>query len=263
MSARLLENPGKAHEIADDIEAFVHVLRWMSLRFYEHALTGLHEQLRQHVMAQFEGYDLRSGEVVDVGGTLKKHSMLQNVDVVLLKASDSPLGKLLDDLRSICNEHYQATEPKPKPKPVDVTGLSGDLLVHNQKWHDRWAEMQAAMPSALASRTATSAPSADAKQPTPKLANHDAVGFALMASYMAVEDPNEWTIPVKTHDQFDHPRYKSALMQRSLERSSEGSEQVSSGSKRPLRNPAGGPPAKRSRGGTSQLASVDEDVAAE
>ncbi|EPS95080.1 hypothetical protein FOMPIDRAFT_1133186, partial [Fomitopsis schrenkii] len=33
MSARLLLNPGKKHEVADDIESFVHVFRWMCLRF--------------------------------------------------------------------------------------------------------------------------------------------------------------------------------------------------------------------------------------
>ena len=265
MSARLLENPGKVHEISDDIESFVHVLRWMCLRFYEHDLTGLHEQLRQHVMTQFEGYDIRSGEVVDVGGKQKKHAMLQGTDVVLLKAADSPLGKLLDELRTICREHYQATEPK--PKPVDFAGLSdADTMVQLTDYRrDRWAKMQAAMPSALASRAqaATSNASVNAKQPTPTLANHDAVGFALMASYMSVENQTQWKIPARTDDQFDYDKYKSALMQRSLERSSDNPDQVSSGSKRRLRNPAGGPPTKRTRSRASQLASVDEDVTAE
>ena len=127
------------------------------------------------------------------------------------------------------------------------------------------AQMQAEMPSELVSSAeaeSSSSANVNAKQPIPKLANHDVVGYALMASSMS--NLEEWNIPGKTKDQFDHADYKSALKQRSLERSSEKSEQVSSGSlKRSLRNSAGGPPTKRSRGAGSQLASVDEDVPAE
>ncbi|KAH9927281.1 uncharacterized protein B0H18DRAFT_875646 [Fomitopsis serialis] len=36
MSARLLQDPGKVHEVADDLESVIHVLNWMCLRFVKH-----------------------------------------------------------------------------------------------------------------------------------------------------------------------------------------------------------------------------------
>ena len=257
MSARLLENPGKVHEISDDIEAFVHVLRWMTLRFYPHGWTGLHDQLRYHVITHFERYDIRSGEVVDVGGMEKKAVMLDGADVVRLKAANSPLGKLLDELRWICQEHYRATEPAPQPR--NVASELGHMVVHTTEWHSRWAEIQASTPSAAISRNKAGFTTNDEK-PTAKLVDHHAVGYALVASYMALSSTEEWKDPPKTNDQFAHPRYKSALMQRSLEHSSNDPDRGSSGQKRRLLEAAGGPPTKRTRSSrTGQLAAVSED----
>ena len=203
MSARLLENPGKVHEISDDIEAFVHVLRWMTLRFYPHAWTGRHEQLRQHVMTQFECCDICSGEVVDVGGVVKKKDLLFGENVVCLEEVDTPLGKLLDELRLICQEHYRATEPA--RQPVVKTSQAKPPLVHlKPKPRERWMQGEAQRSSAA------SHSSNKTEQRRPTLANHNAVGYALVAAYMDAEDA-EWNVPVKTADQFAHPRYKSAL----------------------------------------------------
>ena len=203
MSARLLANPGKVHEISDDIESFVHVLRWMCLRFYPHSMTGLHDQLRHHVMSHFESYDIRSGEDVAVGGVEKKAAMLDGVDVVRLKAANSPLGKLLDELRWICQEHYRATEPAPRPV-IGASQAKPPLVHFKPKPRERWMQGEAQRSSAA------SHSSNKTEQRRPTLANHNAVGYALVAAYMDAEDA-EWNVPVKTADQFAHPRYKSAL----------------------------------------------------
>jgi hypothetical protein len=33
MSANLLQHPGKMHTLTDDLESFLHVLGWMTLRY--------------------------------------------------------------------------------------------------------------------------------------------------------------------------------------------------------------------------------------
>ena len=147
MSARLLANPGKVHEISDDIESFVHVLRWMCLRFYPHILTGSHEELSIYVMAHFEGCYIRSGEDVDVGGAVKKKDLLRGVDVVDLIASDTPLGKLLDELRLICQEHYRATEPARQPV-IEASQAKPPLVQFKPKPRERWTQGEAQRSSA-------------------------------------------------------------------------------------------------------------------
>ena len=127
MSARLLKNPGKKHELADDLKAFVHILCWMCLCFYKHTLTSLHEQLSLLVVSVFEASDKVYGENEDVGGGIKHDMMLQGDVVVTLNASEMLLAALLRELAEICHDHYQATESKPAAeeegqlKPLDAT----------------------------------------------------------------------------------------------------------------------------------------------
>lgn len=51
MSAALLTTPEKKHELADDLEAFIHTLRWTCLRFYD---TGI--ELCHYVSSIFEAH---------------------------------------------------------------------------------------------------------------------------------------------------------------------------------------------------------------
>ena len=65
MSANILENPGKMHTLTDDLESFLHVLGWMTLR-YVPAIDGYSAVERGWDMAMFneyldEGYWKRGG----------------------------------------------------------------------------------------------------------------------------------------------------------------------------------------------------------
>ncbi|KAI0727750.1 hypothetical protein C8Q72DRAFT_781077 [Fomitopsis betulina] len=254
MSARLLRNPGKKHELADDLEALVHVLRWMSLRFYKHILTGLHTQLSQHIVSVFESSDFVHGEREDVGGGIKYLSMLKGQDVVSLTAAETPLARLLEELTEICRDHYQATEPK-----ATITGRSHFERFDDAALRNEWKALVDIEHLTQRSVTPQSAVSATSKQT--KLSDHQAFLEAFIRAMMAPHD--EWSTLAKTADQFEHPEYKSAMMQRPLERS-DISRHVSAGSKRSLEEGEGKPGrSKRSRGATqsavSGLGAVDEE----
>ncbi|TFY54577.1 hypothetical protein EVJ58_g8777 [Rhodofomes roseus] len=118
MSARLLLNPDKQHELADDLESFLHVLRWMCLRFYEHRLTHSPPELRDHVLTFYEAIGVRRDDHEDTGGAQKYITMCDGYNPVPLLDSDSPLDELLRNLASVFRAHYAAVEPKKPVKPV-------------------------------------------------------------------------------------------------------------------------------------------------
>ena len=55
MSANLLQNPSKMHTLADDLESFLHVLGWMTLR-YVPAIDGYSAVQRGRDMTIFDEY---------------------------------------------------------------------------------------------------------------------------------------------------------------------------------------------------------------
>lgn len=221
MSARLLKNPGKKHELADDLEAFVHVLRWMCLRFYKHSLTGLHAQLSQHVICVFEVSDMARVGSEDIGGGLKHDMMLSGYVVAKLEASETPLASLLRDLTEIRRAHYQDTESKPA---VQVEGQLKHL--DDADYLDRWQALADRAPR-QSGQQQTSAPNAADRAQETKLSSHRYV-MAAFASAVLAKD-KAWRPLVKTEDQFDHPHYRFAMMQHNTERS-----EAAVGSKRSL-----------------------------
>ena len=252
MSARLLRNPGKKHELADDLEAFVHVLCWETLRFYEHSSTGHHNQLSHRIVHFFELCDMVGTDNDDIGGDFKYDAMLNGFDIVSLKASESPLARLLHKLTDICREHYQATEPK---KPTITT--ESEVKHEDAQFKNSWKVL--ANHHSQSKQTQSVVSAAAPKQA--KLSSHQAILGAFASAMMA--DIKEWRTLVKTEDQFEHPQYKSALMQRTLERSTV-SKQISAGSKRALEEEEGRPDrSKRARGATqsavSELEVVEEE----
>ena len=72
------------YKLADDFEAFVHVLCWMCLRFYRHLLTGCHAQFSAHVVNVFESSNLIDGE--RIGGAVKYPAMLRGVKMPLFSS---------------------------------------------------------------------------------------------------------------------------------------------------------------------------------
>lgn len=260
MSARLLRNPGKKHKLADDLEAFVHVLCWMCLRFYKHILTGYHTGLLSHIISIFETRE-EHAQKGQVGGGAKYHAMLQGQDVVGLTAEETPLAKLLKELSTICRDHYQATEPKAESekdqlRPLDKTGYMSILR----------ALAKPSAPSNVHDEQppVSNSSTPDTEQPT-RLSSHRDVMSAFARAMLAGDE--EWRPLVKTGDQFDNLDHKSAMMQRNAERSA-ASDRASASSKRSLEeeDAEGRPgPSKRSRSGfsgavaSSELEAVDEE----
>ncbi|KAI0724865.1 hypothetical protein C8Q72DRAFT_856311 [Fomitopsis betulina] len=251
MSAKLLRNPGKKHELADDLEAFVHVLCWETLRFYEHLTTGHHNQLSQRIVCFFEACDMVGTDNDDIGGDFKYNAMLNGFDIVELKASESPLARLLQELTEICREHYKATEPKPT--------ITGHSEVKHVNAHLKNSHKVIAKQYSRSTQTQSVVSAAAPKQA--KLSSHAAIFGAFGRAVSAGIE--EWRALVKTEDQFERPQYKSTLMQRTLERSTV-SKQISAGSKRALEEEEGRPDrSKRARGATQSAVSELEVVGEE
>ncbi|KAH9835411.1 uncharacterized protein C8Q71DRAFT_849042 [Rhodofomes roseus] len=131
MSARLLQNPGKKHEVADDIESFIHVFNWMCLRFVKHNLTWKPRLLQMHVVHMYEEQEtMVDGEKnkEEIGGEAKATQMLYGALAVELTDPETPLGELLDELASLCREHYLTFKPKPKRKVKPLAAPSDERL---------------------------------------------------------------------------------------------------------------------------------------
>ncbi|CCM06472.1 uncharacterized protein FIBRA_08739 [Fibroporia radiculosa] len=104
MSALLLKDPHKRHEVSDDIESFVHLTNWLILRFHPHNLSGKsHRQLLlDYVTLTYDKHISKDG--ADVGGDQKLIHM-RNGEVGFY-----PKAQVLEDLtRSLaemCKDHY-------------------------------------------------------------------------------------------------------------------------------------------------------------
>ncbi|KAF8131843.1 hypothetical protein EV363DRAFT_1583527 [Boletus edulis] len=70
MSANLLQQPGKFHTVTDDLESFLHVLGWMTLR-YVPAIDSYDAEDRGEDMGMFDQHSVRKGRP-DRGGLQKE-----------------------------------------------------------------------------------------------------------------------------------------------------------------------------------------------
>jgi len=66
MSANLLQYPGKMHMLTDDLESFLHVLGWMTLR-YVPAIDSYSALRRGKDMAMFDEHEERKMIASKVG----------------------------------------------------------------------------------------------------------------------------------------------------------------------------------------------------
>lgn len=233
MSAGLLRNPTKRHEVADDLESVVHILAWMCLRFYEHVLSGRPDELKSHVLNLYDTQGIVDGEAV--GGAQKLRLLLRGdagVDLVPSLAG-TPLAKLLSALGNICKEHYLAV-PAPKAQTAHATATEASAD-EKKTWitmKSRYANLAKPPPPSrsagealardilAASRQSTSLP------PSP-LTTHDAIINAFVEAILS--EFELWEPLAKTPDQF--AAFKDTnIAQYSIERSS----QQSSSSKRTL-----------------------------
>ncbi|KAH9932195.1 uncharacterized protein B0H18DRAFT_49889 [Fomitopsis serialis] len=268
MSAGLLRNPTKRHEVADDLESVVHILGWTCLRLYEHSMSDRPDSLRMHILGMYDAQDIVNGETV--GGDQKhRFLLLGNLGVDLVPSlAGTPLAKLLSDLGKICKEHYLAVPKLPKAKTANA--IATQESANDEKAMDtlqsRYASFAKSLPPPrsvgeapaqhilVASRNSTSPP------PSP-LNTHDAIINAFVEAVLSEREL--WKPLKKTPDQFAAFK-NTTIAQCSIERSS----QQSSGSKRTLEvepeELAKPGPSKRARAAnTGGLESLPEEPAAE
>ncbi|EED83670.1 predicted protein [Postia placenta Mad-698-R] len=106
MSALLLKYPDqKQHEVADDMESFVHLTNWLVLKWHKHEFSGQTRRLFDHVNDVYDAFSRY--DKFDVGGENKLKQM---------KCKDAPfevvhspvLAQLMESLAKLCYEHHNA-----------------------------------------------------------------------------------------------------------------------------------------------------------
>ncbi|KAI0793313.1 hypothetical protein C8Q75DRAFT_555605 [Abortiporus biennis] len=105
-SAPLLKFPTKQHDLPDDLESFIHVLHWFSLRFHTYNMTGDPGLLAQKVSSVY--FNSRRIEGYDLGGD-EKFELMRNGGVCFTfdKKNVAPgLIKLVKRLTKLCKKHY-------------------------------------------------------------------------------------------------------------------------------------------------------------
>ncbi|KAL4245615.1 hypothetical protein ABKN59_009738 [Abortiporus biennis] len=104
ISSLLLKYPSKRHELADDLESFIHVLHWFCLQFHAHDLTRY--QISTTLSWTYYGsyYEGR----YELGGDNKMKIMQEGEPPFRLQEGEvSPvLIDLVDEISSLCRNHY-------------------------------------------------------------------------------------------------------------------------------------------------------------
>ncbi|EPS95907.1 hypothetical protein FOMPIDRAFT_100056 [Fomitopsis schrenkii] len=244
MSARLLLNPGKRHEIADDIESFIHSFRWMCLRFYETLLAT--DELRHHILSIYEASKPRA-DGQDIGGGAKQSLMLQGASGFVLVGGRSVLSELVDDLAKICQEHYSTFEPNTTDEEPTGDGRNepGTESTSQAKQNELLLSLR---------RQARKAPAVPPPTYTETLSSHDAVKAAFASALF--KGDLLWNRVSKQEDRFiefkDSPLFQHWF--NSLQSSGKRPLELDNSTDRPG-------PAKHARRETgSRLESVTEDV---
>ena len=106
MSAAILQDPKKVHEISDDRESAFHVLTWTALCYGRHNQT--HPDNLRKFLRQYD--EVYSAGKYDQGGELKRDALMQSVlsDKVTFNA---PFNRLIADLTVHLRARYLKIEP--------------------------------------------------------------------------------------------------------------------------------------------------------
>ena len=136
MSANLLQDPGKLNTLTDDLESFLHVLGWMTLR-YVPAIDSYEAEDRGDDMVMFDQHSVRKGHF-DRGGHLKSYVLGAGKypSRIFRPRCETPLLKLLKELSKPFKSLYgdpptdEDRERVNVPKSQydeDLEGLSQDI----------------------------------------------------------------------------------------------------------------------------------------
>ncbi|EJF67468.1 hypothetical protein DICSQDRAFT_142985 [Dichomitus squalens LYAD-421 SS1] len=104
MSARLQEHPEKQHELADDLESFMHVLNYCALR---HLPTGMSSAEVAHLVQSLYDTVIQSDAGPPKGSPLKLEKVQNGTPFVKGLPGDHPMAQLLAELSELCKAHYE------------------------------------------------------------------------------------------------------------------------------------------------------------
>jgi hypothetical protein len=131
MSANLLRQPGTVHTLTDDLESFLHVLGWTTLR-YVPAIDSYEAEDRCDDMDMFDQHSVRKGRS-DRGGLLKSYVLGAGKypSSTFLPRCETPLFDLLGQLSSPFKSLYAARRPTAADRSrVQVQPDATDRLLH-------------------------------------------------------------------------------------------------------------------------------------
>ncbi|KAI0785643.1 hypothetical protein C8Q75DRAFT_809238 [Abortiporus biennis] len=110
VSASLLYYPNKQHNLADDLESFVHIIYWFCIRFHRHDLTA------DEIAAELSDTYLRTNQVngFDIGSKKKIEMMRSGQPFVDLNKSNKIINKglhvIAENLAQFCQQHYRTID---------------------------------------------------------------------------------------------------------------------------------------------------------
>ncbi|GBE81226.1 predicted protein [Sparassis crispa] len=171
MSALLLKYPYKRPEVSDDLESFVHLVRWLALKYHPHSLSGS-ALLQQHVEITYDScVRTQSGHYV---GGHEKFLHLKGGMLPFAVSGNPALTNLLNSLAQLCHEHYSAVDidalESLAPKKSTGTALQPESFTYEGE-----------MPEGFSDDHLKRFPKADVKQST-----SPAKGALLLADHSAI-----------------------------------------------------------------------------
>ncbi len=114
MSSLLLNFPKKPHQLSDDLESFVHILIWLTIRFQTHWPGTV--ELWCVVLAYEDA--TRTSDGFDVGSSAKLDNMRRGEPGFNLEHIHvPPLAKLIENLVQMCKQHHASLDWEKDLKP--------------------------------------------------------------------------------------------------------------------------------------------------
>ncbi|KAL4254981.1 hypothetical protein ABKN59_003941 [Abortiporus biennis] len=214
VSAALLYYPSKHHELADDLESFIHVINWFCLRFHHPELFP--EDIIEGLSIVY--FSIRNVNGYDLGSMKKLYLMQEGKGYFELQNVNEGLSRLVTRLSKLCMKHYATLDsgmleternellnikPRPFPPPlqhkVDPSLLGfrpNPKKTEQASLSTNHSKPQSPSSSDLADqRSKTSKPS-----PSPFI-NHSKF-LKILKKYLG--NPSYWKWQDKTREQFSY-----------------------------------------------------------
>ncbi|KAH8100113.1 hypothetical protein BXZ70DRAFT_206800 [Cristinia sonorae] len=120
LSAALLNYPLKPNELADDLEAFYHVLSLFALRYHDHGMST--DDLKDILQSVFYAYKFDRGHWI---GSAAKYRRMASGELPCELNGSSPFGEILRDMAHIIQQHYKSLHKTLEAFALPKTQTSG------------------------------------------------------------------------------------------------------------------------------------------